>query len=50
MARKEYGTQWGKMITSISPAYIKKRIPLSEATWHEAVSDSSDRTVSAGGH
>ena len=24
MARKEYGTQWGKMITSISPAYIKK--------------------------
>ena len=24
MARKEYGTQWGKMLTSISPAYIKK--------------------------
>ena len=24
MARKEYGTQWGKMITSLSPAYIKK--------------------------
>ena len=24
MGRKEYRTQWGKMITSISPAYIKK--------------------------
>ena len=24
MARKEYGTQWGKVLTSISPAYIKK--------------------------
>lgn len=23
----------------------QKKVPLSEATWHEAVSDSSDRTV-----